>query len=146
MSDREGWHQGKSIVKRSKAETPANKARHRATHFFQVISDVRREAKEAKAREARVREEDRIRAEVDRRWADYMAKCPPVPIPRPSQAKPEPQKTDVRASPPPLNPLNPADSASIEFYRWCFSKEEKAEEPQPWEYRNRRLYGGRGRR
>ena len=115
------------MVKRSKAKTPAN--RETRPHYFQIISDARRKAKEEKAREIRVREEDRIREEVDRRWRDHMAKCPPVPIPRPPQPKPEPPRPTVAPDP-----------ATQEFLKWCFSKEEEEELPY-WAERCPRIYG-----
>ena len=116
------------MVKRSKAKTPAN--RETRTHYFQIISDARRKAKEEKAREVRVKEEDRIRAEVDKRWQDYMAKCPPVPIPRPPPSKPpEPPRPAVEPNP-----------ATQEFLKWCFAKDEEEEIP-PWAERCPRLYG-----
>ena len=73
--------------------------------------------------------EDRIRAEVDKRWRDYMATLPPVPVPRPPQPKPEPPRPAVLPDP-----------ATQEFLRWCFSKQEEEEIP-PWVERCPRIYG-----
>ena len=145
MSVNKGCHQEKNVVKRGKSETPANVSTRTATHFFQKISDARREKREAKVRQERATEEERIRREVDRRWRDHMATLPPVPIPRPSQQEPELPAEEVAPSSRQLDPSNPADSASIEYYRWCFHGEEKAEELPSWEIRHRLHCRGRRR-
>ena len=123
------------MVKRNRSETPANKATRTATHFFQKISDARREKREAKVRQERATEEEKIRREVDRRWADYMAKCPPVSIPRPSYPEePKPDPEPKRVPPPPLDP------ATKDFLHWCFHGDPEEEDPPFWErpsYRRR---------
>ena len=122
----------------------AEKAKQHTKRFFasctrRTISmrEMRR-AKELKAHE------DRIRMEVDKRWRDYMAMYPVTPIPRPpapEEAKPQ----EVKPAPPaPLNPSNPCDAASLEFYRWAFHGEEAVEEfPPSWESRHRQHCRGR---
>ncbi len=125
--------------KRSDAETRANKAKHRATHFFQSISDKRRAAREAKVKEAKAKEEDRIRQEVDRQWQAYIATLPPTSIPRPPQPALEPKVP----KPTPGKP-EPIDPATRDFLKWCFSKEEFEEDDTPyWAKRNPLLYGKR---
>jgi len=131
------------------AERPVHqatpKAKQHTKKFFASCTQRTVSMREMrKAKEAR-KYEDRIRMEVDKRWRDHMAMYPPTPIPRPSQQEPELPVEEVAPPSRQLDPSNPADSASIEYSRWCFHGEEKAEELPSWEIRHRLHCRGRRR-